>query len=201
MDDALADPTGATLKGKRVAILAADGFEQSELLLPRRALDAAGAGTVVIAPSGDSIAGERLGAPGESVSVDMMLDEAHPDDFDALLLPGGAINSDRLRTDQAAVAFVRAFFDSEKPVAAISYAPMILIEAGVLRDRRLTTWPSLETDIRNAGGRWIDAEVVTDRGLVTSRKIGDIAAFNREMIEAIADGAPSARMDRNTAET
>ena len=201
MDDALADPTGATLKGKRVAILAADGFEQSELLLPRRALDAAGAGTVVIAPSGDSIAGERLGAPGESVSVDMMLDEAHPDDFDALLLPGGAINSDRLRTDQAAVVFVRAFFDSEKPVAAISHAPMILIEAGVLRDRRLTTWPSLETDIRNAGGRWIDAEVVTDRGLVTSRKIGDIAAFNREMIEAIADGAPSARMDRNTAET
>jgi protease I len=109
------------------------------------------------------------------------------------------MNPDRLRTDKSAVAFVRAFFDSEKPVAAICHAPMMLIEAEVLRDRTLTSWPSLQTDIRNAGGRWIDEEVVVDRGLVTSRKPDDIPAFNEKMIEAIAEDAPSARMDRGGA--
>lgn len=196
-------PTGATdrvLKGKRVAILATDGFEQSELLEPRQALDDAGAGTVLIAPQAGSIKGWRHGAWGQSVPVDLTLDKAHADDYDALLLPGGVMNPDRLRTNAAAVAFVRSFFDAERPVAAICHAPMILIEADVLRDRQLTSWPSLRTDIRNAGGHWVDAEVVADRGLVTSRRPEDIAAFNQKMIEAIAAGAPSARMDRNTPE-
>ena len=187
------------LKGKRVAILATDGFEQSELTEPRRALDAAGATTVVIAPKAGSIAGWRHGEWGEKVAVDLTLDKAQADDYDALMLPGGVMNPDRLRTDKAAVAFVRAFFDSEKPVAAICHAPIMLIEADVLHDRRLTSWPSLQTDIRNAGGRWADEEVVVDRRLVTSRKPEDIPAFNREMIAAIAEGAPSARMDRGGA--
>lgn len=188
------------LKGRRVAILATDGFEQSELLEPRRALDAAGAATVVISPKTGPITGWRHGAWGQSVAVDVTLDKAQADDYDALMLPGGVMNPDRLRTDKAAVAFVRSFFDSEKPVAAICHAPIMLIEADVVRDRRLTSWPSLQTDVRNAGGRWVDEEVVVDRGLVTSRKPEDIPAFNKKMIEAIAEGAPSARMDRSTAE-
>jgi protease I len=191
---------GTPLKGKRVAILATDGFEQSELLEPRRALDAAGASTVVIAPKAGMIAGWRHGAWGQSVPVDLTLDKAQADDYDALMLPGGVMNPDRLRSDKSAVAFVRAFFDSEKPVAAICHAPIMLIEADVLHDRLLTSWPSLQTDIRNAGGRWIDEEVVVDRGLVTSRKPDDIAAFNEKMIEAIAEGTPSARMDRGSVE-
>jgi protease I len=201
VDAKSADAKSSPLKGRRVAILATDGFEQSELVEPRRALDAAGATTVLIAPKSDPIVGWRHGTWGESVKVDLVLDKAYGDDYDALMLPGGVMNPDRLRTDKTAVAFVRAFFDSERPVAAICHAPIMLIEADVLRDRRLTSWPSLQTDIRNAGGRWIDAEVVTDRGLVTSRKPEDIPAFNQKMIEAIAEGAPSARMDRSTAET
>ena len=140
------------LKGMRVAILATDGFEQAELVDPRKALDAAGATTVVIAPKAGSIAGWRHGAWGQSVPVDLTLDKAQADDYDALMLPGGVINPDRLRTNKSAVAFVRAFFDSEKPVAAICHAPIMLIEADVLHDRRLTSWPSLQTDIRNAEG-------------------------------------------------
>ena len=190
----------APLKGMRVAILATDGFEQSELLEPRRALEAAGAATVVIAPKAGSIAGWRHGAWGESVPVDLTLAQAHADDYDALMLPGGVMNPDRLRTDESAVAFVRAFFDSEKPVAAICHAPIMLIEADVLHDRKLTSWRSLQTDIRNAGGRWVDEEVVVDRGLVTSRKPEDIPAFNRQMITTIAECAPSARMDRGSVE-
>ena len=198
----MAKPTTANtgpLKGMRVAILATDGFEQSELLEPRKALEAAGAATVLIAPKAGSIAGWRHGAWGQSVPVDLTLDKTQADDYDALMLPGGVMNPDRLRTDKAAVAFVRAFFDSEKPVAAICHAPIMLIEADVLHDRRLTSWPSLQTDIRNAGGRWADEEVIVDRRLVTSRKPEDIPAFNRQMIAAIAEGAPSARMDRGGA--
>ena len=198
----MAKPTTANtgpLKGMRVAILATDGFEQSELLEPRKALEAAGAATVLIAPKAGSIAGWRHGAWGQSVPVDLTLDKTQADDYDALMLPGGVMNPDRLRTNKAAVAFVRAFFDSEKPVAAICHAPIMLIEADVLHDRKLTSWPSLQTDIRNAGGRWADEEVIVDRRLVTSRKPEDIPAFNREMIAAIAEGAPSARMDRGGA--
>ena len=137
------------------------------------------------------------GAPvaGRTVSF-----EARVDDYDALLLPGGVMNPDRLRTDKGAVNFVRSFFDAEKPVAAICHGPIMLIEAEVLRDRHLTSWPSLATDMRNAGARWSDEEVVVDRGLVTSRQPTDIPAFNRKMIEEFAEGAVSTRMDRNSVE-
>jgi protease I len=190
-----------SLKGKNVAILATDGFEQSELAEPRKALEQAGAKTVVIAPAPGSIRGWKHKDWGDKVDVDLTLNEADPDDFDALMLPGGVMNPDRLRTNPDAVAFVRSFFDSEKPVAAICHAPIMLIEANVLRDRHVTSWPSLQTDIRNAGGRWSDQEVVVDRGLVTSRKPDDIPAFNRKMIEEIAEGAPSARTSRSTVES
>ncbi len=189
-----------SLKGKRVAILATDGFEQSELTEPRKALDEAGAKTVVIAPKSGAIKGWKNRNWGDDVEVDVPLERAQPDDYDALLLPGGVLNPDKLRTDPAAVRFVRAFFDSEKPVAAICHGPMMLIEADVLRGRRATSWPSLKTDVRNAGAEWLDQEVVVDGLLVTSRKPDDIPAFNRRMIEEVADGAPSARQDRSTIE-
>jgi protease I len=190
----------ASLKGKSVAILATDGFEQSELTEPRKALDQAGAKTVVIAPKPGFIRGWKNKDWGDEVAVDITVDQAEADDFDALMLPGGVMNPDQLRTNPKAVAFVRSFFDSEKPVAAICHAPIMLIEANVLHDRQVTSWPSLQTDIRNAGGRWTDQEVVVDRGLVTSRKPDDIPAFNRKMIEEIAEGAPSTRTSRSTVE-
>jgi protease I len=190
----------APLKGKRIAILATDGFEQSELIEPRKALDEAGATTVVIAPKSGAIKGWKTKNWGDEVDVDVTLDQAQMDDYDALMLPGGVLNPDKLRTVPAAVRFVRAFFDSEKPVAAICHGPMMLIEADVLRGRRLTSWPSLQTDIRNAGAEWLDREVVVDGLLVTSRKPDDIPAFDREMINDFADGAPSSRQDRSTIE-
>jgi protease I len=188
------------LKGKLVAIIATDGFEQSELVEPRRALDRAGATTKVIAPKRGSIKGWREHDWGDRVAVDLPLEEANADDYDALLIPGGVINPDHLRMDRDAVAFVRSFFEAEKPVAAICHGPIMLIEAGVLVDRHLTSWPSIATDIRNAGGHWSDEEVVVDRGLVTSRRPSDIPAFIRRMIEQFAENTVSARMDRNTVE-
>src|SRR6266571_3460644 len=190
--------SSASLRGKTVAILATDGFEQSELLEPRKALDQAGAKTVLIAPRAGKIKGWKSKDWGDEVTVDLTLDKANPDDYDALMLPGGVLNPDQLRTNERAVMFVRAFFDSEKPVAAICHAPIMLIEAGVLQDRRVTSWPSIKTDIRNAGGQWSDKEVVVDRGLVTSRKPADIPAFNAKMIEEIAEGSPASRQDRST---
>jgi protease I len=190
----------APLKGKRIAILATDGFEQSELIEPRAALDRAGAKTVVIAPKPGSIKGWQHKDWGDEVTVDLTVDKANPDDYDALMLPGGVMNPDRLRLVPAAVKFVRTFFEAEKPVAAICHAPIMLIEANVLKGRHVTSWPSIQTDIRNAGGAWSDQEVVVDRGLVTSRKPDDIPAFNRRMIEEIAEGAPSSRTDRSTVE-
>jgi protease I len=177
-----------TLKGKRVAILATDGFEQSELLEPRRALQEAGAVAEIVSPKEGSIRGWNMKDWGEEVDVDVDLEAADPDEYDALLLPGGVMNPDKLRTQPRAVSFVKAFVDGRKPVAAICHGPWTLIEAGVIRGRRLTSWPSLKTDIRNAGGEWIDQEVVTDKGLVTSRKPDDLPAFNRKMIEEIAEG-------------
>ena len=193
--------SGAPLKGRRVAILATDGFEQSELTEPRAALDRAGAKTVVIAPKSGSIKGWKHKEWGDEVAVDLTLDKAKPDDFDALMLPGGVMNPDRLRLVPDAVKFVRSFFEADKPVAAICHAPIMLIEANVLKDRNVTSWPSIQTDIRNAGGKWTDREVVVDRGLVTSRKPDDTPAFNRKMIEEFAEGTPAARADRNTVET
>ncbi len=175
-----------SLQGKRVAILAANGFEQAELLEPRKALDAAGAKTSVVSPESGSVKGWSEKEWGKSVPVDVPLSSAKAEQFDALLLPGGVMNPDTLRMNPDAVKFVKAFVDAGKPVAAICHGPWTLVEADAVRGRKLTSWPSLKTDIRNAGGTWTDEEVVVDRGLVTSRKPADIPAFNREMIRTFA---------------
>lgn len=176
------------LSGRRVAILATDGVEQVELTEPRQALDDAGATTVVVSPKEGKIKGWQHGHWGDEIPVDKALSDASADDFDALLLPGGVMNPDRLRMDKQAVQFVKAFFQAGKPVAAICHGPWLLVEADAVRNRALTSWPSLQTDIRNAGGDWVDREVVADMGLVTSRKPDDIPAFNRKMIEEFAEG-------------
>jgi protease I len=170
------------LKGLRVAILATDGFEQAELMQPREALDRAGAETRVLSPQPGRIRGWKHTEWGDYVDVDVPLHEARPRDFDALLLPGGVINPDKLRMIPEAVAFVRQFFEADKPVAAICHGPWTIIEAGQAKGRRIASWPSLKTDLRNAGAEWVDREVVVDRNLVSSRKPDDIPAFNREMI-------------------
>jgi protease I len=170
------------LEGLRVAILATDGFEQSELLEPRRALDAAGAITEVVSPRLQPIKGWNHHEWGLSVEVDQKLDQANPDSYDALVLPGGVMNPDALRMQPQAVAFVRSFFEADKPVAAICHGPWTVVESGFAEDYRMTSWPSLRTDIQNAGGEWVDEEVVVDNNLVTSRKPADLPAFNREMI-------------------
>jgi protease I len=177
-----------SLTGKRVAILATDGVEQEELTEPRKALDAAGASTKVVSPKSGSIKGWNHTNWGDPIKVDVTLDNTSADDFDALLLPGGVMNPDHLRTNENAVNFVRAFFEAGKPVAAICHGPWLLVEADVVRGRNVTSWPSLETDLRNAGANWTDSQVVTDHGLVTSRKPDDIPAFNRKMIEEFAEG-------------
>lgn len=178
----------ATLDGKKVAILVAEGFEQSELMEPRKALDAAGATTTVISSAKGEVQGWKHFDKADKVRVDVPLDSADANDFDALLLPGGVANPDQLRTNPRAVEFVRNFFDAGKPVAAICHAPWTLIEAGVVNERSMTSWPSLKTDLINAGAKWVDQEVVADNGLVTSRKPADIPAFNRKMIEEFAEG-------------
>jgi protease I len=196
--------TQGKLSGLRVAILATDGFEQSELSEPRRALDDAGAVTEVIAPHDGQVKGWKHKEWGQSVSVDHTLDTSDPQDYDALLLPGGVMNPDALRMQPEAVAFVRAFFDAAKPVAAICHGPWTVIESGVARGYRMTSWPSLKTDIRNAGGEWVDEEVVVDQNLVTSRKPDDIPAFNREMLSVFGayhaerPHTPTARRGRET---
>ena len=171
------------LKDLRIAILAENGFEQSELIEPRKALDAAGARTSVVSPQSGKIRGWNHTDWGESVAVDVALDAARPDDYDALLLPGVVMNPDRLRMQPKAVAFVKAFFDAGKPVGAICHGPWLVIEAGAARGRQMTSWPSLQTDLRNAGAHWVDRESVVDGNLVTSRKPDDIPAFNRAVIE------------------
>jgi len=177
-----------SLSGKRVAILATDGVEQVELTEPRKALDSAGATTKVVSPKSGSIKGWNHTEWGEQIPVDVSLDSASANDFDALLLPGGVMNPDHLRMNRSAVNFVRAFFEAGKPVAAICHGPWLLVEADVARGRNVTSWPSLQTDLRNAGASWSDSQVVTDHGLVTSRKPDDIPAFNKKMIEEFAEG-------------
>jgi protease I len=177
-----------TLAGKNIAILAAEGFEQSELLEPRKALDEAGAQTRVVSPMKDEVQGWKHFDKADKVRVDVPLEQANANDFDALLLPGGVANPDQLRMNPKAVEFVRSFFEAGKPVAAICHAPWTLIEANVVKGRTVTSWPSLKTDLTNAGAKWVDQEVVTDRGLVTSRRPDDIPAFNRKMIEEFAEG-------------
>jgi protease I len=175
------------LTGKRVAILVDEGFEQSELIKPRKALDRAGAQTQIVSPQENEVRGWNIKRWGKSVAVDVPLESADPHNFDALLLPGGVKNPDKLRMNSKAVEFVKHFVDAGKPVAAICHGPWTLIETGGIQGRTLTSWPSLKTDIRNAGGTWVDEEVVVDRGLVTSRKPDDIRAFNKKMIEEFAE--------------
>jgi protease I len=180
------------LSEKKVAILAADGFEEVELTKPRAALDEAGATTKVVSLKSGKIQGMNHADKGETVAVDQTLDAAKPEDFDALMIPGGLMNPDALRSSEEALEFVRHFFREGKPVAAICHAPWVLIDAGVIRGRTLTSWPAIKTDVRNAGGNWVDQEVVVDNGLVTSRKPDDIPAFNKKMIEEFGEGRHTA---------
>jgi protease I len=181
------------LKGKKVAILVTDGFEQVELLQPREALDKAGAETRVVSLKTGPVKGWDMTNWGKEVPADLTLDNAKSDDFDALLLPGGVINPDKLRIEPKAVAFVKAFFDAGKPVAAICHGPWTIIEAGAARGRKIASWPSLKTDLRNAGAEWVDQEAVTDGNLVSARKPDDIPAFNRAMIELFSGGVQQKR--------
>jgi protease I len=181
-----------SLQGTKIAILATNGFEQAELLDTRKALDEQGAKTQVISPEKGKIKAWNEKDWGKDVAVDLALSDANASDFDALLLPGGVMNPDKLRVIPQAVEFVRQFFEMQKPVAAICHGPWMLVEAGAVRGRTLTSWPSIQTDIKNAGGKWVDEEVVVDNGLVTSRKPADIPAFNRRMIEEFAHARQSA---------
>ena len=174
------------LKGVKVAILVTDGFEQVELTEPRKALDDAGANTSIISPKRDVVRGWNFTDWGDNFAVDVALDQARPEDFDALLLPGGVTNPDRLRIEPKAVEFVKSFFSADKPVAAICHGPWTVIEAQAARGKRIAAWPSLKTDLSNAGAQWIDEEVVVDGKLVSSRKPDDIPAFNREIINVFS---------------
>ena len=176
------------LNGKKVAILATDGFEQAELVRPREALQKAGAQTHIVSPNNGKVKAWAEKEFGDSFDVDVPLKTAKADEYDALLLPGGVMNPDKLRTIPAAVEFVRSFFTAGKPVAAICHGPQMLIEAGVVQGRRLTSFPSLKTDLKNAGAEWVDETVVVDQGLVTSRWPDDIPAFNEKMIEEFCEG-------------
>jgi protease I len=177
-----------SLNGKKVAIIAADMVEQVELVEPRKALDDAGATTELISIKPGTIKGFNHFDPADDIKVDKTIEEADASDYDALMIPGGVGNPDQLRGDENVVSFVRDFFEAGKPVGAICHGPWVLVEAGVLRDREVTSWPTLQTDIRNAGGNWVDKEVVVDQGLVTSRKPDDIPAFNNKLIEEIREG-------------
>ncbi|MBC7570422.1 MAG: type 1 glutamine amidotransferase [Spirosoma sp.] len=177
------------LKGVKIAALMTEGFEQVEFTKPKQALEDAGATVHLISPKAGQIKAWNDTDWGDSFSVDLTLDAAKPDEYDALLLPGGVINPDKLRTVDKAVDFIQSFFDDQKPVAAICHAPILLIEADVVQGKQLTSYPSIQTDLRNAGANWIDQQVVTDGNLVTSRKPDDITAFNKAFIELITTSA------------
>jgi len=186
------------LEGKRVAVLVAEGFEQVEMTEPRKALEAAGAKVEIVSPSGTCVQGWHHFEKADKFHVNVPLESAHSSDFDALMLPGGVANPDQLRMNPKAVTFVKSFFTEGKPVAAICHAPWLLLEAGVVRGRQITSWPSLKTDLMNAGAKWVDQAVVVDNGLITSRKPGDIPEFNKQMIEEFrhaqeAVGSPGGR--------
>ena len=176
------------LDGKKVAILVTDGFEQLEMTKPRDELDEAGAETKIVSLKPGKIQGMHHADKGDKFDVDLTLDEVRPEEFDALMIPGGLMNPDSLRSNVAALEFTRHFFREGKPVAAICHGPWVLIDAGVVRGRMLTSWPAIKTDVKNAGGKWINEEVVVDNGLVTSRKPDDIPAFNKKMIEEFCEG-------------
>jgi protease I len=189
------------LKGRRVAALVAKGFEQIELIQPRDALTAAGAIVHVVSPEEGRVRGWNHTDWGEEVAVDRRLDDARADDYDALLLPGGVMNPDRLRMNAKAVQFVKQFFDNGKPIAVICHGPWTLVEAGVVKDLTITSYPSLKTDLQNAGATWVDREVVVDRGIVSSRKPADLPAFTARMIEEFAEGAHGGGGRRRPAHT
>jgi protease I len=183
----------STLSGLTVAILVADGFEQVEMTEPRKALQDAGADTRLVSPAKDEVQGWKHFDKADKFKVDVALDDADANHFGALLLPGGVANPDQLRTLPVAVEFVRSFVDAGKPVAVICHGPWTLIEAGVVKGRAITSWPSVKTDLINAGAKWTDKQVVVDHGLVSSRKPDDIPAFNRKMIEEFAKGSTPRR--------
>jgi protease I len=176
------------LQGKRVAFLATDMLEQVELTEPWQAVKDEGAEVELVSLEDGEIQGFNHYDKADKFKVDRTVEEAQADDYDALVIPGGVGNPDTMRTDENAVQFVRGFFEQGKPVGAICHGPWMLVEAGVVRDRKVTSWPSLETDIRNAGGNWVDEEVVVDNGLVTSRKPDDIPAFNKKIVEEFCEG-------------
>jgi protease I len=177
-----------SLQGKTIAILASDGVEQVELTKPRTALEQAGANVELISIQSGQIQGMNHIDKGETFPVDHTVEEVNAESYDGLLLPGGAVNPDNLRQNEQAVRFVREFYDTGKPIAAICHAPWLLVEADIVRDLMITSWPSLQTDVRNAGGTWVDQDVVTDRGVVTSRKPDDIPAFSKKMVEEFQEG-------------
>jgi protease I len=181
------------LSGLKVAILIEDGFEQVEMTEPRKALHQAGAETTIVSPLPQRVRGWNFTNWGEDFPVEVNLDQATAQDFDALLLPGGVMNPDTLRIQAKAVDFVKAFFDADKPVAVICHGPWTIIEAGAARGRQIASWPSLKTDLRNAGAQWMDQEVVIDGNLVSSRKPDDIPAFNGGMIDVFSRARPEAR--------
>jgi len=176
------------LSSKKVAILATDGFEESELSSPKEALEGAGATVHIIAPKSGKIKGWKDGNWSNEYEVDKTLAEANEGDYTALVLPGGVINPDTLRQNEDAINFIRSFFKSHKPVAAICHAPQLLIEAGVVEGRKITSYNSIKTDLKNAGANWVDKEVVCDQGLVTSRNPDDLPAFNKKLIEEVKEG-------------
>jgi protease I len=178
----------ASLAGKKIAVLVTNGFEEVELTRPIQALRDAGAEPQIVSPQENKVLSWDRTDWGRDFDVDVPLDSARPEEFDALLLPGGVMNPDKLRKEQRAVSFVRHFFEDGKPVAAICHAPWLLAEADVARGRRLTSYASIRTDLKNAGADWVDEEVVVDNGLVTSRNPDDIPAFNRKMVEEFAEG-------------
>jgi protease I len=187
------------LQGKKVAILAADMVERVELEKPRKALEDAGAETTLISLKPGEIQAFDHFDPANKHRVDRTAEEVDASDYDALMIPGGVGNPDQLRGDENVVSFVRDFFEQGKPVAAICHAPWVLVEAGVVKGRKITSWPTLQTDIRNAGGNWVDEEVVVDQGLVTSRKPDDIPAFNEKMIEEFCEGKHTAQREKTQA--
>jgi deglycase len=189
------------LSGKRVAALVAKGFEQVELTEPRKALEAAGAHVEIVSVEKDTVRGWNHTEWGQDVKVDHPIDQVRADQYDALLLPGGVMNPDKLRMNSRAVQFVKQFFDDGKPIAVICHGPWTLVEAGVVRGVKMTSYPSIRTDLVNAGAQWVDQEVVVDRGIVSSRKPDDIPAFNRKMIEEFAEGRHMSAGKRQLAET
>jgi len=176
------------LDGKKVAILVADGFEQIEMTKPRAALDEAGARTTIVSLKPGKIQGMNHAEKGDKFDVDLTLDQARPEKFDALMIPGGLFNPDVMRTHEKAQNFARYFFREGKSVAVICHGPQVLISADLVRGKRMTSWPAIKIDMRHAGARWVDEEVVVDNGLVSSRKPDDIPAFNKKMIEEFAEG-------------